>query len=142
MGVDPCSGSEKMNVKQLKNIVPDPEGGYLLVEIMIALAIFAIGFLAVGTMVLSTTRNNTTGNIATQATMHAIEKLEELKSQDIADMADSTDQPGPAGIFTRNWSVTDTGIGSSRLIEVTVSWNRMGQTRDVVLSTISRGNGT
>jgi Tfp pilus assembly protein PilV len=131
-----------MSVKHLKDIVPDPEDGYLMVEILIALAIFAIGFLAVGTMVLSTTRNNTTGNIATQATMHAIEKLEELKSQDIADMADSTDQPGAAGIFTRSWSVTDTGIGSSRLIEVTVSWDRMGQTRDVVLSTISRGNGT
>jgi len=125
-----------------RKIIPDSDSGYLLVEAMIALAIFAIGFLAVGTMVLSTTRNNTTGNIATQATMHAIEKLEELKSRRIADMADDTDRPGLAGLFTRSWSVTDTGIGSSRLIEVTVSWNRMGQTRDVVLSTISRGNGT
>lgn len=126
----------------VENIGPDGETGYLLVEIMIALAIFAIGFLAVGTMVLSTTRNNSTGNIATQATMHAIEKLEELKSLEVADMANDTDQPGQTGIFTRSWTVTDTGIGSSRLIEVTVSWNRMGQSRDVVLSTISRGNGT
>lgn len=131
-----------MELERPKHSVSDPERGYLLIEIMIAMAIFAIGFLAVGTMVLSTTRNNTTGNIATLATMHAIEKLEQLKSEDIADMVDDNDQPGPAGIFNRSWKVTDTGIGSSRLIEVTVSWDRMGQARDVVLSTISKGNGT
>ena len=131
-----------MKIRQKLHKITEPESGYLLIEIMIAMAIFAIGFLAVGTMVLSTTRNNTTGNIATQATMHAIEKLEELKSEDIDDMVDSNDQPGPAGIFKRSWKVTDTGIGSSRLIEVTVSWDRMGQARDVVLSTITKGNGT
>jgi len=118
------------------------QSGYLLVEIMIALAIFAIGFLAVGTLVLSTTRNNTTGNIATQATMLAIERLEELKSMDVSAMDGDEGQPDQVGIFERSWTVTDTGIGASRLIEVTVSWNRMGQNRDVVLSTISKGNGT
>ena len=86
-----------MKIKQLDHKVSEPESGYLLIEILIAMAIFAIGFLAVGTMVLSTTRNNTTSNISTQATMLAIEKLEELKSIDIADMVDDSDQPGPTG---------------------------------------------
>ena len=116
--------------------------GYLLVEIMIAMAIFDIGFLAVGTLVLSTTRNNTTGDIATQATMLAIERLEQLKSMDVSAMTGDEGQPDQVGIFERSWTVTNTGIGASRLIEVTVSWNRMGQNRDVVLSTISKGNGT
>lgn len=118
------------------------QSGYLMIEILIAMAIFAVGFLAVGTMVFSTTRNNTTGNIATQATMLAVSKLEELKSEDIDDISNDSDPSGNLGIFERSWTVTDTGIGSSRLIEVTVSWDRRGQTRDVVISTITKGNGT
>lgn len=116
------------------------QSGYLMIEIMIAMAIFAIGFLAVGTMVLHTTRNNTTGNIATQATMLAIDQMERLKTQAVADMSSGNDNPG---IFSRTWTVTDLlGSGTSREIEVVVSWNRMGQSRSVALSTISKGNGT
>lgn len=124
---------------------PDTErkgdcAGYLMIEIMIAMGIFAIGFLAVGTMVLSTTRNNTTGNIATEATMLAIEQIERLKSQGVEDMASGSDNPG---IYTRSWVVNDKlGTGTSREIQVTVSWDRMGQSRNVVLSTISKGHGT
>lgn len=55
--------------------------GYLLIEALIALSIFAIGFLAVGKMVISATRNNTRSNIITQATLLATQKIEELKSQ-------------------------------------------------------------
>jgi prepilin-type N-terminal cleavage/methylation domain-containing protein len=131
-----------MDPKPINNRIPARQSGYLLIEIMIAMAIFAIGFLAVGTMVLSTTRNNTTGNIATLATMHAIEKLEQLKSEDVSQMTGDNGQPDQLGIFQRSWKVTDTGIGASRVIEVTVSWNRNGQARDVVMSTISKGNGT
>ena len=54
--------------------------GYMLIESLIAIAIFSIGFLAVATMVLSATRNNTNGNILTQANMLAREKTEELKN--------------------------------------------------------------
>ncbi len=131
-----------MKEKIIKERFPGPENGYLLIEILIAMAIFAIGFLAVGTMVFSTTRNNTTGNIATQATMLAVDKLEELKSQNIGDIASDADPSGDLGIFERSWVVTDTGIGASRLIQVTVSWDRLGQTRNVVMSTITKGNGT
>jgi prepilin-type N-terminal cleavage/methylation domain-containing protein len=61
--------------------VRNDQRGYLLLEIMVAIAIFSIGFLAVGTMIISTTRNNTTGNILTQATLLAEETLEDLKKE-------------------------------------------------------------
>ena len=37
---------QKVNVKEPKHIIPEGKGGYLLVETMIAMAIFAVGFLA------------------------------------------------------------------------------------------------
>ncbi len=42
--------------------------GRTMIEVLIAMAIFAFGFVAVGCMVLSTTSNNTAGNIITIAT--------------------------------------------------------------------------
>jgi Tfp pilus assembly protein PilV len=124
--------------------------GYLLLETLIAIAIFSIGFLAVGTLILSTSRNNTTGNIATQATMLASQTLEDLKSTaDLTTLADEAEH-GPidhkgnnGGIFWRSWTVTDpVGLNTSRQITVTVRWDRLSQARRVELSTITKGNGT
>jgi hypothetical protein len=121
----------------------DTPGGYLLVEVLIATAIFAIGFLAVGTLVISTTQNNTTGNITTQATLLAVETMELLKSTpDITTLSSSTAPETVGGIFSRSWTVSDPlGFNTSRQIEVTVSWNRLGQNRRVVLRTITKGGG-
>lgn len=124
--------------------------GYLLLETLIAIGIFSIGFLAVGTLILSTTRNNTTGNIATQAAMLAARTLEDLKSTtDLTTLA-TVAEHGPidhmgnaGGIFWRSWTISNpVGFDTSRRINVTVRWDRLGQNRRVELSTITRGNGT
>jgi Tfp pilus assembly protein PilV len=127
--------------------------GYMLVEALISIAIFAIGFSAVATLVLSVTRNNTKGNILTQANMLARQKLEELKNTpDITDLpADpTTASDGPmngngddGGIYTRTWTIQDKlGFNTSREITVMVNWKQRGQPRSVVLTTITKGNGT
>jgi prepilin-type N-terminal cleavage/methylation domain-containing protein len=116
--------------------------GFTLIEVMIAMAIFSVGILAVGSMQLSNTKNNTTGNIMTGATMLARQKIEELKNLDRSDL-DTADGNDTVGIYTREW-VTDPVAGSStswKLI-VTVKWTRRGPEREVVLQTITRGNGT
>ena len=126
--------------------------GYLLLEILIAVAIFSIGFLAVGTMIVSTTRTNTTGNIVTQATLLAVETLESLKKGPVGDLVPETysDPNNPVdewgnkgGIFSRSWVIDDpVGYNTSRRIRVTVGWERLGQNRRVELTTLTRGNGT
>jgi type IV pilus modification protein PilV len=123
--------------------------GFTLIEILIAIAIFSIGILAVAKMQLWNVQNTTTGNITTMATMLAREQIEVLKGKNISDAdlnvgANACDTPSAAGgIFTRCWSVA-APVGASsatRLLEVDVSWNRRVQ-RSVVLTTITRGNGT
>ena len=104
-------------------------------------------------LVLSVSRNNTSGNQLTEANMLAREQLEQLKStSDItllpADPTTFSDGPmdgngNPGGIYTRTWTIQDTlGFNTSREIKVTVNWTGGGRNRSVVLSTITKGNGT
>ena len=125
--------------------------GFTLVEVLIAMAIFAIGILAVAKMQMWNVKNNTTGNIRTTATMLARAQMEELKSvADVTTLVSNADPNNPVdedgnagGIYTRTWTVTNPLGGSdSRQIVVTVSWSRWGQNRSVVLTSITRGNGT
>ena len=125
----------------------------MLMEALIAIAVFSIGFLAVATLVMSATRNNTSGNILTEANMLARQTLEQLKNTpDITTLPvgpvtntdtgiDASGDPG--GIYTRATKIEDVlGFNTSRQIEVTVSWNWRGTSRNIVLSTITKGNGT
>jgi len=118
-------------------------GGYMLIEALIAIAIFSIGFLAVATMVFSTTRNNTNGNIITQANMLAREKMEELKGKTDLTELDTVEAPETVGgIFTRTWIASDPlATGTSRQIQVTVRWTRKGENKQVVMETITKGKG-
>jgi Tfp pilus assembly protein PilV len=130
--------------------VKNPKG-YMMVEALICIAIFAVGFLAVATLVFSATRNNTNGNLLTQANMLARKQLELLKSTpDITTLLNGTFSDGPwdgsgnpGGIYTRSWTIQDAlGFNTSREIQVTVNWAWRGRNRSVVLSTLTKGNGT
>jgi type IV pilus assembly protein PilV len=120
--------------------------GFTLIEILIALAIFSIGILGVAKLQLWNVKNNTTGNITTIATMMARAKIDEQKGKSLSEMSngvehniDANGEPG--GIFNRDCTVLPLGLTQSQ-IDVTVSWKRRGQNRSVVLTTITRGNGT
>jgi type IV pilus assembly protein PilV len=134
------------------------EKGYTLIEMLIAMSIFAIGMLAIAGLQISATRNNTSGNIITQATMLARTQMETLKS--VGDLttlpAGTTPDPNnpiddfgnTGGIYTRSWTVNpyippSTGVASptARQLTVTVQWTRQGANRNVVLRSITRGNG-
>lgn len=142
-----------MEPSELNTICCKNQKGYMLVEALIAIAIFSVGFLAVAMLVISVTHNNTRGNMLTQANMLARQKLEELKNTpDITTLptALTTYSDGPldgngddGGIYTRTWTIQDAlGFDTSREITVTVNWMRRGHNRSVVLSTITKGNGT
>ena len=129
------NNSRKLSLKNNK--------GYMLVEALIAIAIFSVGFMAVATLVFSSSKNNISGNILTQANLFAREKMEELKSKtDLTELDTSVAPETVGGIFTRTWTASDPlTFGTSREIQVTVSWVSKGQNRRVVMKTITRGRG-
>ena len=142
-----------MEKSQNNLIKPTNPKGYMLIEALMAIGIFSIGFLAVAALVLTATRNNTRGNILTQANMLARQQLEQLKNTPDITVLDAepttTTESGidaygdPGGIYTRTTTIEDTlGFNTSRALEVTVKWTWQGQNRSVVLRTITKGNGT
>lgn len=127
------------------------EKGFSLIELLIALSILAMGMLAAASMNYSAVRNNTNGNVYTQANMLAKGLLESLKSQDIdsaalapgtysdANPVNENGQPG--GIYLRTWDIANYG-SQSRQITVTVQWQTVvGGPRSVVIRSNTQGNG-
>jgi prepilin-type N-terminal cleavage/methylation domain-containing protein len=124
------------------------QDGLTMVELSIAMAIMSIGLLAVAAMQFGASRNNTNGNIYTQANLLAMSQLELLKNQDVGFLlagsyteASTVDENGePGGIYTRRWTIADIGT-MARELTVTVEWTRLGRTRSVQVTSNTRGNG-
>ena len=95
--------------------------GFTLVEVMIGMAIFLIGFLAVGSMQLAAVNGNTGAREATEAATRATSQLETL----IALPYDSIVSGGPEtdGAYTVSWEVDDNlPLPNTKTITVTVDW--------------------
>ena len=124
--------------------------GFSLIELLIAMSVLAIGMLAAASMQYSAVRNNTQGNVSTQAGMLARAQLEMLKSQNIgsADLlpgdyteASPIDENGnPGGIYNRSWRIDPLGTAARRL-RVTVQWTKFGEPRSVVVRSNTEGSG-
>ena len=128
--------TDHMNTTLLKKDL-----GFTLIEVLIAIAIFSIGILAVGSMQLWNTKNNTTGNITTQATMLARQKIEELRAvqEDLKDIVlPDNDKVGP---YNREWdSVSGDDCDDDFCqVWVEVGYDRWPADRKVRLETILRG---
>jgi len=120
--------------------------GFSLIEVVIAIAILAIGMLAAATMQIHAVRNTTSGNIFTEANMIAKATMEELKNtQDmddliVGDRLGITADGQPGGIYNVRWDVELVGNNARRII-LTVDWNRQGGAQGISIESITRGGG-
>ena len=124
--------------------------GFSLIEMLIAMSVLAIGMLAAASMQYSAVRNNTQGNVSTQASMLAKAQIEMLKNQNIDstvldpgnynDPSPIDENGNPGGIYNRSWRIDPLGA-TARRIRVTVEWNRFGESRSVVMRSNTKGSG-
>ena len=100
------------------------ENGYTLIEVLIALTIFAVGLLAVAGMQTSAIRMNSTAGKLTNLSTWGMDKIEELSALPYSDtLLDSAVNPHQEqlGDYTISWTVIDNNpITNTKNITVTV----------------------
>lgn len=130
---------------------PKHQGGFTLIEVMIAITIFAIGLLAANMMQSASIRGNRSAAALSQGVNWAAGKMEEIKSwqyndprlQDdgVANPASGTMPNGPPttptpdgsdtspdGVYTMIWYVTaNAPVANSKTIQFKVYWNVRGR---------------
>ena len=119
----------KVQDSTLQGAHPGVPEGFTLIEVLVAMSIFAIAVLGLAVGATSVMRANQMGLYTTIATNLAQDRLEELKSRTAANI-NTTGSPenkpvsGVPVTFTRSWTVTSTcnGVTGLTCIDVTVSW--------------------
>jgi len=108
------------------------ESGFTIIEVLIGISIFAIGMLAVARMQYYTVRNTTVGNLTSQATMLANQRMEDVKAMNFDDLdamaspvveSDLDGEGNAGGIYSRTTTIDAALGGHARDITVQVQWN-------------------
>jgi type IV pilus assembly protein PilV len=112
--------------------------GFTLVEVLVAMSIFAIAILGVAVSTKSVIQTNQKNYFTTIATNLAQDKLEDLKSNPaslasggpITDVIDGE-------TFTRTWTVTaNSPVSGVKKIDVTVTWTNYGSQTITISSAV------
>jgi type IV pilus assembly protein PilV len=112
--------------------------GFTLIEVLIALAIFSIGILAVASMQIRSINLNASAQMQSQATTLAVDWLERLKMlpYDHTDLDEGNNpHQDQFGSYTIQWEVTEALDLPTKRITVTVI-NPNPNAKDVRISTI------
>ncbi len=99
--------------------------GFTLVEVMIGMAIFAIGFLAVSSMQITAIQGNGSAREGTEAATLAAEQAERLMALPYANIVDG----GPVinGAYSLIWDVAiDNPVPRTKTITIRVDWQDRG----------------
>ena len=123
--------------------------GFTLLEVIIAIAIFTIGILAVASMQISAINGNESASNLTGATTWGQDKIEELLALPYANV--TSGGPINQGVYTISWTATNcpTAIpaagncpaancpaANAKLIIVTVTWQDRGANKSLCFTNI------
>jgi|GEM_PF-795241 len=108
-------------------------GGFSLIEIMVAVAVFSIGVLGLAALFPLAVNNVNQGAMLTRATQYAQGKMEDLLDAGAGQVDAGTDTL--SGVFYRTWQVSpDSLVQGLTTARVTVRWMRGDSERRVNLS--------
>lgn len=114
----------------------EKQGGFTLIEVLVALTIFAVGVLAVATMQAQSIRHNATARLASEGVFKAERRVEELLAGSYAAAAVGTvtTTDGPHTV-----SSTIADQSTHKTIVVTVTWKDSSGSKSFTLNSL-KGN--
>ena len=138
----------------MKSIFKD-QNGFTLIEVLIALFVFAVGILGLALMQLSAISGNSVANRVTEASVLASDQIERIMtwSYDDGRLEEDNDntytlsngddvtfdghEVDAGGNYDLFWNVQEnTPATGSKTVEVTVIWFNKGQRKNLSFSTI------
>ena len=109
------------------------ENGFTLLEVLIALTIFAVGLLAVAALQTSAIKMNSTSNKLTNLSTLAMDQIERLSALPYADAALNAGTHGPTA-FPTNANYSITYIVNDTLVLIDSDWVSIKKTVTVTVS--------
>jgi len=117
-----------------KTARPVREKGFTLVEVLIAITIFAYGILAVAGMQIASMKGNTSARDLTEASTVGSDQLEKLMLSAYDSISDGSRTKDIYGI---TWNVQDnTPQPDTKTVIVNVSWTERGTQRRVSMCNV------
>ena len=116
--------------------IAEKQAGFTLIEVLVALTIFAVGVLAVVTMQAQSIRYNATARLTSDAVFKAERRVEELLAGTYLAAAVGT-VTTPDGPHTVSSTITDQG--THKTIVVTVTWKDSSGNKSFTLNSL-KGN--
>lgn len=102
------------------------EKGFTIIEVMIAMVIFSIGFLGLTKMQITGIKGNDIAGQYTEGSSLGVSQIESLMAMAYGNAALVNNATGSItqGIYTMNWTVTDDiPIPNVKQINIVVTWN-------------------
>lgn len=133
-------------MKKIRKLHTRPKG-FNLIEVLVAITVIGIGFLAVASMQGTSISGNNRSSYMTEATYLAQDRIEQFRSTAYAGITTAgspqtnIDEKGIAGgIFTRSWAVvTDSPGLLMKTVTVTVTWTERGVNHSLTMTTVIAG---
>jgi prepilin-type N-terminal cleavage/methylation domain-containing protein len=114
--------------------------GFTLVEVLVAMVIFAIASLAVSSLIVKSTQLISENNLSTQAIAIAQDQVEKLRDMPVATMADlastTTSNKGTITFNINRDIIQNIPITGVNTLVITVTWTQRGVTKSYETRTI------
>jgi type IV pilus assembly protein PilV len=113
--------------------------GFTLIEVMIALVVMSIAFVALAGLQVSAIKGNAFSKRMTTAVSIANEKMEQLKDSSYSSiLSESSTQVTQSNMnFTRQVTVTNNSpLANTKTVNVTVTWSEGSKSHSVPITTI------